>query len=65
MVYTILHSITEHTVGRIKGEDWKCYQMYDFMNGKNMTRNEILIESMVVKNPNNLKVAKIEGDEEY
>lgn len=61
MIYTILHSITEHTIGRVKNKDWRNYQMYDFMNGKQMTRNEIFIESMIVKNPNNLRVAKIEG----
>jgi hypothetical protein len=66
MVYTILFSITEHTVGRIKNKDWKNYQMYDFMNGKNMTKNEILIESMIVRDPDSLRVAKLECDtQEY
>ena len=61
MIYTILHGITEHTVGRVMDKDWKKYQMYDFMSGKAMTKNEVLIESMVVKNPNSLIVANIDG----
>lgn len=43
LVYTILYTITEHTVGRSKSDDWKIYQNYDFIN-----KNEFLIESMVV-----------------
>lgn len=62
MIYTILHGITEHTVGRVMDKDWKKYQMYDFMSGKSMTKNEVLIESMVVKNPNSLIVANIDGN---
>ena len=46
LIYTILHSITEHTVGMVKGKTWKEYKGYDFTNS-----NNFLIESMVVKNP--------------
>ena len=57
IIYTILFSITEHTVGRPKSKDWRKYEMYDFMNGDHLTGNQNLIESMIVRNPNQLKVA--------
>lgn len=51
LVYAILHTITENTVGIPKREDgtrlnWLVYQKYDFTN-----KNDFLIESMVINNP--------------
>ena len=43
LVYTILVSITDHTVGNPKSKFWIDYQKYDFAN-----KNEITIESMIV-----------------
>lgn len=61
MIYTIIHGITEHTVGRIMFDDWKKYNVYDFVSGKNMTKNEVWIESMVVKEPSRLVVANFDN----
>ena len=60
MIYTILHGITEHTVGRVMDKNWKNYQTYDFLSGKNMTKNETLMEYMTVLNPESLNVATID-----
>ena len=57
MIYTILHGITEHTVGRLMDKNWKNYQIYDFLSGKQMTKNETLMEHMIVLNPDSLVVA--------
>jgi len=53
LVYSILFTVTEHTVGIPKSIDWKIYQPYDFIN-----KNEFLIESMTVRNPESFAVVK-------
>ena len=51
LIYAILYSITEHTVGIKKSEDFKNYQQYDFTN-----KNVVLIEYMIVKNPSKIEL---------
>jgi hypothetical protein len=43
LIYTILHAITEHTVGMTKKASWTDYKNYDFTNQNNFT-----IDSMVI-----------------
>lgn len=44
LVYTILYTVTKHTVGITKEGRWTVYQDYDFNN-----RNKFPIETMLVK----------------
>lgn len=44
LVYTILYTVTKHTVGIKKEGRWTVYQGYDFTN-----KNKFLIETMLVK----------------
>lgn len=57
LIYAILYSITENTVGIKKSADFRNYQNYDFTN-----KNVVLIESMIVKNPNSLQVNTDESE---
>lgn len=51
LIHTIMKCITELTVGKpkhsadglLKPDDWKSFQSYDFVNGDQMTRNEVLL----------------------
>lgn len=53
LVYTILHSITQNTVGILKSEDWLMYQSYDFL-----TKKVNKMDHMVVKNLQQYQVVK-------
>jgi len=44
LVYTMLYTVTKHTVGIKKQGYWTVYQDYDFKNN-----NKFLIETMLVK----------------
>jgi len=44
LVYTILYTVTKHTVGIKKQGRWTVYQPYDFSN-----KNKFVIETMLVK----------------
>jgi hypothetical protein len=44
LVYSILYTVTKHTVGIKKEGRWTVYQDYDFTN-----KNKFLIETMLVK----------------
>jgi hypothetical protein len=44
LVYTMLYTVTKHTVGITKQGRWTVYQPYDFSN-----KNKFLIETMLVK----------------
>jgi hypothetical protein len=57
LVWAILYTITEHTVGIPKCKDWLAYQKYDFRN-----KNDFLIESMVIQNIDALRVTELPED---
>ena len=44
LVYTMLYTVTKHTVGITKQGRWTVYQPYDFSN-----KNKFVIENMLVK----------------
>jgi hypothetical protein len=44
LVYTMLYTVTKHTVGIKKFGRWTVYQPYDFSN-----KNKFVIETMLVK----------------
>lgn len=44
LVYTMLYTVTKHTVGITKHGNWTVYQPYDFNN-----KNKFVIETMLVK----------------
>jgi len=54
MIYTILYSITEYTVGEVKGEKYDSYKNYDFVSF-----NQILIDYMIVKDPKKMQVGSV------
>lgn len=53
LIFTILDTITNHTKGIKKTEDWDRYQHYDFDN-KNTFHNEYL----VICKPDKFRVVK-------
>ena len=57
LVWAILYTVTENTVGVRKSKNWQIYQKYDFMN-----KNDFLIESMVVQNIDALRVTELPED---
>ena len=57
LVWAILYTITEHTVGIKKSNNWSIYQKYDYMN-----KNDFLIESMVIRNIEALRVTELPED---
>jgi hypothetical protein len=54
MIYTILYAITEYTVGEVKSEKFEAYKNYDFVSF-----NQILIDYMIVQNPEKMVVGDI------
>lgn len=44
--------------GKLRDDDWQQFQQYDFMNGGQMTMNEVILSNMEVRDPSRLQVAK-------
>lgn len=58
LVYTILHSICENTVGVKKSSKWLQYMPYDFLN-----KHETQMDKMIVWNAAQMQVGKTEQQE--